>query len=278
MRVLLIENDRTVAGAVARTIQKADLRCELAEEPEAEQLLRDGEQNFEDYDAVLVGRVSQPEALIGRIRRSAGRAIMVSLLEHRCVTSTINHLRAGADDVLVKPVNAQEIEARLHAVRRRFHGHTSPEIQVGRLTVYLDGRDPAVDGRRLRLSHREHAIFSVLALNVGRVISKEKIYEAVYALSGSDPLDKVIDVYICKLRKKLAEATGGEKYIETVYGRGYKFEAPEAGAEGEEAMEPGSVVSPPSIISKGQPAIGVEALILETHSMGNKDGLRAVFF
>lgn len=227
MRVLLIENDRTVAGAVARTIERADLRCEIAQEDEADSLLSEAEHGFDNYDAVLVGTVGAPEALIGRIRRTARQAILVSLLDRRCVASTIGHLGAGADDVLVKPVNAQEIEARLHAVRRRSHGHTSPELTVGRLTVFLDGRDPMVDGRRLRLSHREHAIFSVLALNVGRVVSKEKIYEAVYSLSGSDPLDKVIDVYICKLRKKLAEATGGDKYIETVYGRGYKFEAPE---------------------------------------------------
>lgn len=242
MRVLLIENDQTVAGAVARTIERANLRCEVARELDAEGLLQEGAHGFDDYDAILVGDVTNPDNLIGRLRRTVGQTILTSLLERRCVATTITHLRAGADDVLVKPVNAQEIEARLHAVRRRSHGHSSPELQVGRLTVYLDGRDPAVDGRRLRLSHREHAIFSVLALNVGRVISKEKIYEAVYSLSGSDPLDKVIDVYICKLRKKIAEATNGDRYIETVYGRGYKFEAPEAADDDLPAPRPRPMV------------------------------------
>lgn len=228
MRVLLVENDRIIAGAIARAVAKAGIRCEEMAEAQAEALMESGEQELAEYDAILVGGTTGAEQFLARLRREVGQAILVSLLDHRCANTTIQHLRAGADDVVVKPVNPQEVEARLHAVRRRTHGHSSPELKVGRLTVYLDGRDPCVDGQRLRLSHREHAIFSMLALNVGRVVSKEKIYESVYALSGSDPLDKVIDVYICKLRKKIAEATGGDKYIETVYGRGYKFEAPEA--------------------------------------------------
>ncbi|MFC7335259.1 response regulator transcription factor [Rhodocista pekingensis] len=226
MRILLIENERLIAAALHREIGKAGLRCELSDEADAIRLMQEGDDSFADYDAILVGTVSNGGGLVSQLRRCSGHTIIIGLLGHRCVTSTIAYLRSGADDVLVKPINALEFEARLHAVRRRAHGHSSSELRVGRLTVYLDGRDPAVDGQRLRLSHREHAIFSVLALNVGRVVSKEKIYETVYGLTGSDPLDKVIDVYICKLRKKLAEATGGDRYIETVYGRGYKFEAP----------------------------------------------------
>ncbi|WP_114392750.1 response regulator transcription factor [Oleisolibacter albus] len=241
MRVLLIENDRTIAGAISRAVARVGVRCELQSQPEIESLIADKDGNLENYDAILVGGVSTADVFVARLRATVGQTIIVSLLDHRCVASTVQHLRAGADDVLVKPINPQEIEARLHAVRRRTHGHSSPELSVGRLTVYLDGRDPSVDGRRLRLSHREHAIFSVLALNVGRVVSKEKIYESVYTLSGSDPLDKVIDVYICKLRKKIAEATGGDKYIETVYGRGYKFEAP---TEDERDVTPAAFLQP----------------------------------
>lgn len=226
MRVMLIENDQIIAGAISRAVGRVGVRCEQQTQKAVEAMITDRDGSLENYDAILVGNVTMGESFISGLRATVGQKIIVSLLDHRCVNSTIQHLRAGADDVLVKPINPQEIEARLHAVRRRTHGHSSPELTVGRLTVFLDGRDPMVDGLRLRLSHREHAIFSVLALNVGRVVSKEKIYESVYTLSGSDPLDKVIDVYICKLRKKIAEATGGEKYIETVYGRGYKFEAP----------------------------------------------------
>lgn len=245
MRVLLIENDQTIAGAISRAIGRVGVRCEQQTQDSVETFIAEKDGSLENYDAILVSSAAGPEAFIARLRAVVGPVIIVSLLAHRCVTSTIQHLRAGADDVLVKPINPQEIEARLHAVRRRAHGHSSPELTVGRLTVFLDGRDPAVDGQRLRLSHREHAIFSVLALNVGRVVSKEKIYETVYTLSGSDPLDKVIDVYICKLRKKIAEATGGDKYIETVYGRGYKFEAPSE--DERDAGEPAMIKSVPAI-------------------------------
>lgn len=227
MRVLIIEGDRTIASAVARELAKSKLRCEPMVEPDAGRLLSEGD-GLEQFDAVAIGTVRDAAGWIAQLRRAPKAPIVLSLLERRCSQTAVQHLQAGADDVLIKPVHGAEVEARLQAVRRRSHGHVASEVQVGRLTVYLDGRDPCVDGKRLRLSHREHAIFSVLALNVGKVVPKERIYELVYGLSGSDPLDKVIDVYICKLRKKLAESTGGEKYIETVYGRGYKFDAPAA--------------------------------------------------
>jgi two-component system cell cycle response regulator CtrA len=178
------------------------------------------------HKAVIVGSVEDPSGCVSLLRRSEFNAVVLCLLDRRCSTTSVNILRSGADDVLVKPVVGAEICARIEVAYRRAHGLTSNALPVGRLTVFLDGRDPEVDGERLRLSQREHAILSVLALNHRRVVSKEHIYEAVYGLSGLEPLDKVIDVYICKLRKKIATATGGGRYIETVYGRGFKLEAP----------------------------------------------------
>ena len=225
MRVLLIEQDSGIAAAIARELKKAKVDPEIAGQGEADVLAGGSAKVLDDYDAVVIGTVSDQVGEVARLRRNQVNCAVICLLDHRCTASTIELLRSGADDVLVKPVNGAEMRARMEAARRRAHGHNTNAVAVGRLTVYLDGRDPEVEGERLRLSHREHAIFTVLALNHRRVVSKERIYEAVYGLSGSDPLDKVIDVYICKLRKKITQATGG-KYIETVYGRGYKLEAP----------------------------------------------------
>ena len=230
MRIYLAEQNPEIAEALARELKKSKLGCEVATPAAMVDLLNQSRTSFDDFDAVIIGGAEggadAVAAQIATLRRNGITAVAICLLDFRCVATTVALLRAGADDVLVKPINSAEIAARIEATRRRAHGHATAEITVGRLTAYLDGRDPEVDGRRLRLSHREHAIFTVLALNLGRVVSKERIYESVYGLSDSDPLDKVIDVYICKLRKKIAETTDGGKYIETVYGRGYKLEAP----------------------------------------------------
>ncbi|HEV7372726.1 response regulator transcription factor [Arenibaculum sp.] len=225
MRVLLIEQDSGIAAAVARELKKTRIDLEITECADTDGLGAGSSGTLDDYDAVVVGGIPDQADQISALRQGGVNSAIVCLLDFRCTASTIELLRNGADDVLVKPINGGEIRARIEAARRRAHGHNTNALTIGRVTAYLDGRDPEVDGVRLRLSHREHAIFTVLALNHRRVVSKERIYEAVYGLSGSDPLDKVIDVYICKLRKKLGQAAGG-KYIETVYGRGYKLEAP----------------------------------------------------
>ncbi|HSK41793.1 MAG TPA: response regulator transcription factor [Arenibaculum sp.] len=225
MRVLLLEQDSGIAGAVARELKKTKIELEVSAGIEIDGLDSGPSGTQDDCDAVVIGGVPDQAEQVAALRRNGVNCAIICLLDFRCTASTIELLRTGADDVLVKPINGAEIRARIEAARRRAHGHSTNLISIGRLTAYLDGRDPEVDGERLRLSHREHAIFTVLALNHRRVVSKERIYEAVYGLSGSDPLDKVIDVYICKLRKKISQTAGG-KYIETVYGRGYKLEAP----------------------------------------------------
>ena len=99
---------------------------------------------------------------------------------------------------------------------------------VGELTAFFDGSDPIVSGSRIKLSKREHSVFQHLALNSNKVISKDAIYDSIYGASIDQPFDKVIDVYICKLRKKFAKAAdSGWQYIETVHGRGYKLTTPE---------------------------------------------------
>lgn len=226
MRALLIEPDDGIAAAIGRQLDGARIKHDRADTaaPQDPMTILDGEPDA--YDAVVIGGVEGAASLVSGMRNQGVQAVVLCLIERRCTPTTVELLRAGADDVLVKPVASAEIRARIEATRRRAHGFTTNAVRAGRLTVFLDGRDPEVDGVRLKLSQREHAILGVLALNHRRFVSKECIYEAVYGLSGSDPIDKVIDVYICKLRKKIAGSTGGGKYIETVYGRGYKFEAP----------------------------------------------------
>jgi len=169
-----------------------------------------------------------------RALRAAGCANPVLVMrDFRNSRDTAHILDVGADDDIVIPIKGLELRSRINSVIRRAHGHAAESVVVGEVTAYFDGRDPEIAGRRVKLSRREHAIFQHLALNANRVISKAAIYDAVYGMADDQPFDKVIDVYICKIRKKIDEAsTGGHRYIETVYGRGYKF-APEEQPAGE---------------------------------------------
>ncbi len=177
---------------------------------------------------VLLGESARVRDYI-RALRSAGCANPILVLKNfRNARETSEMLNIGADDVMVYPIRGAEVLSRTNSVVRRLCGHAADSVVVGELTAYFDGRDPVVSGNRIKLSKREHSVFQHLALNPNRVISKDAIYDAVYGTSIDQPFDKVIDVYICKLRKKFATASEvGWQYIETVHGRGYKLSMPE---------------------------------------------------
>jgi two-component system, cell cycle response regulator CtrA len=185
--------------------------------------------------------ISHDEKTIEYIKliRNAGLTnplmVMIDLKNSATAAQLINE---GADDVMTRPFKGIEIHARLNGINRRSHGIASPSVRIGEIVAYFDGRDPEVNGQRMRLSKREHSIFEHLALHHGKVISKENIYSAVYGMSDNPPWDKVIDVYICKLRAKIRSLVSpGDIYIETVYGRGYKLDAPDASKTGPKLIE-----------------------------------------
>jgi len=234
MRILIVEPREAVANALISGLSRLKAGCETIEPRDLIELFERDDADGSEC-AVVIGGVEDAVAQLSDVRQHNFEGAVVALLDQRSSETAIRLLGAGADDVMVKPVNAAELYARLQAVRRRSHGHSAGMLHLGQLTVYFDGRDPEVAGQRVKLSHREHAIFTHLALQAGKVVSKNSVYEAVYGMMDSQPFDKVIDVYICKLRKKLSRATGGEQYIETVYGRGYKLDKPERLMDGPEA-------------------------------------------
>lgn len=165
---------------------------------------------------------------IAQLRGAGCRNPIMVMRDFRNARAAAQTLDQGADDDVVIPLKGVELRSRINSIIRRAHGHAAQSICIGEVTAYFDGRDPEVAGRRVFLSGREHAIFQYLALNASKVISKAAIYDAIYGLAEEQPFDKVIDVYICKIRKKIdAAACSGHKYIETVHGRGYKMSAPD---------------------------------------------------
>ena len=137
----------------------------------------------------------------------------------------IKGLGVGADDYLTKPFDKRELIARIQAVVRRSRGHSDSIVKTGKLTVNLDTRRVEVDGQPLRLTRKEYGVLELLSLRKGTTLTKEVFLNHLYG-GMDEPEQKIIDVFVCKLRKKLTATTGGENYIETVWGRGYALRDP----------------------------------------------------
>jgi two-component system, cell cycle response regulator CtrA len=105
------------------------------------------------------------------------------------------------------------------------HAENDHVVHTGKLSVDLSTRAVSVDGRRLKLTRKEYAILELLSLRKGTTLSKEMILNHLYG-GADEPEIKIIDVFVCYLRKKLTQATGGEHYVETVWGRGYVLRDP----------------------------------------------------
>jgi two-component system cell cycle response regulator CtrA len=131
----------------------------------------------------------------------------------------------GADDYMTKPFHREELVARIHAIIRRSKGHAQSTIRTGSVTVNLDDKTVDVEGRTVHLTGKEYQMFELLSLRKGTTLTKEMFLNHLYG-GMDEPELKIIDVFICKLRKKLSEATGGQNYIETVWGRGYVLRDP----------------------------------------------------
>ena len=226
MRVLLVEDDAGVARSIELMLKVEDMyvyRTDLGEEG-----VDLGK--IYDYDIILLDLtlpdISGYEVLRSlRLAKVATPVLILSGLAS--IEDKIKGLGLGADDYLSKPFHKDELVARIHALVRRSKGHAESVIAVGDLIVDLEARSVKLNGQKLHLTGKEYQILALLALRQGSTLTKETFLNNLYGdVDVDEPEPKIIDVYICKLRKKLANASGGMDYIETVWGRGYALREP----------------------------------------------------
>jgi two-component system cell cycle response regulator CtrA len=142
------------------------------------------------------------------------------------IEDKVRGLGFGADDYMTKPFHKSELVARIHAIVRRSRGHAQSVINTGDLCVNLDSKTVEIQGSRVHLTSKEYQMLELLAMRKGSTLTKEMFLGHLYG-GMDEPEMKIIDVFICKLRKKLASASGGADYIETVWGRGYVMREPQ---------------------------------------------------
>jgi two-component system cell cycle response regulator CtrA len=224
MRVLLVEDDPTTSKSIEMMLTNANFNVYATDL---------GEEGIDlaklyDYDLILLD-LNLPDMdgheVLRQLRVAKIKTPILILSGKDAAEDKVKGFGFGADDYLTKPFHREELVARIHAIVRRSKGHAQSVIETGRINVNLDAKTVDVRGVPVHLTGKEYQMLELLSLRKGTTLTKEMFLNHLYG-GMDEPELKIIDVFICKLRKKLSEATGGESYIETVWGRGYVLRDP----------------------------------------------------
>ena len=226
MRILLVEDDPTTSRSIELMLTHANLNVYCTD------LGEDGIDlaKLYDYDLILLD-LNLPDIsgheVLRQLRLAKVETPILILSGSDDTESKLKGFGFGADDYMTKPFHREELVARIHAIIRRSKGHSQSIIRTGRVNVNLDAKTVDVDAKTVHLTGKEYQMLELLSLRKGTTLTKEMFLNHLYG-GMDEPELKIIDVFICKLRKKLAEATGGDNHIETVWGRGYVLRDPVA--------------------------------------------------
>lgn len=234
MRILLVEDDRNTARAIELMLNAANYTVFLADTgEEAIDLAK-----LYDYDLMLLD-LGLPDMngmeVLRHLRLARINTPILILTGSDDTESKLRGFGFGADDYMTKPFNREELQARVQAIIRRSQGHSQATIHIGDLVLNLDARSVEIRGKPLNLTGKEYLILELLVLRKGTTLTKEAFLNHVYG-GMDEPEAKIIDVFICKLRKKLSDASVSENLIETVWGRGYVLRDPGATKDKQRAI------------------------------------------
>jgi two-component system cell cycle response regulator CtrA len=225
MRVLLIEDDSATAQSIELMLKSEGFNVYTTDL---------GEEGIDlgkiyDYDLILLD-LNLPDMsgldVLRQLRVAKINTPIMILSGTAEIDTKVKSFGGGADDYMTKPFHKDELVARIHAVVRRSKGHAQSVIRTGDIVVNLDAKTVEVNANRVHLTGKEYQMLELLSLRKGTTLTKEMFLNHLYG-GMDEPELKIIDVFICKLRKKLATATMGAHYIETVWGRGYVLRDPQ---------------------------------------------------
>ena len=224
MRVLLIEDDPNAAKAIEMMLAAASYTIfRTATGEEGIDLAK-----LYDYDLILLD-LDLPDMngmeVLRHLRLARVDTPVLILTGSDDTESKLRGFGFGADDYMTKPFNREELQARIQAIIRRSKGPSHKLIRIGDIVVNLDTHSVEVNGKPLHLTGKEYQILELLSLRKGTTLTKEAFLNHIYG-GMDEPELKIIDVFVCKLRKKLSDALGGINLIETVWGRGYVLREP----------------------------------------------------
>lgn len=239
MRVLLIEDDRATAQSMDLMLKSEGFNVYWTGL---------GEEGLDlgklyDYDIILLD-LNLPDIpgfdVLRSLRLAKIETPVMIVSGNADVDNKVRGLGLGADDYMTKPFHKDEMIARIHAIVRRSKGHAQSIIKIGNVAVNLDTKRVKVNGEPLHLTGREYQMMELLSLRKGTTLTKEMLLNHLYG-GMDEPELKIIDVFICKLRKKIAKKNGGQHHIHTVWGCGYAL-------RDEEAPESNRYDSPPLVV------------------------------
>jgi two-component system, OmpR family, response regulator TctD len=220
MRLLLVEDSLKLAAWLGKALQQHGFAVDTTHDgAEADSLLR-----TERYDAIVLD-LSLPSmdglTVLQRLRDRGSSTPVIVLTARGELEDRVRGLNLGADDYLAKPFELSELEARLQAVIRRANGLSVGQVSLGPLRYESSGRIFSLNGQRLVLRPKEHAVLEVLLTRAGRAVSKSQLYEHVFSIDATTGQD-VVEIYIHRLRKQLQDSGVA---IVTLRGLGYVLEA-----------------------------------------------------
>ena len=225
MRVLLVEDDYAISQSIEVMLKKEGMIVDTTD------LGEDGLEigKLYDYDIIILD-LMLPDIngyeVLQRLRSAKVKTPVLILSSLSTPDEKIKGLTTGADDYLTKPFNKGELVARIRAIIRRRNDLADSIIKTGDIEVNFSTQTVTVKGKPLHLTGKEYGIMELLSVRKGSTLNKDQFLNHLYG-GIDEPELKIIDVFICKLRKKLEEASGGKNYIETVWGRGYVLRDPD---------------------------------------------------
>jgi two-component system cell cycle response regulator CtrA len=232
MRVLLVDDDPMVLKTTSISLANSGgIVCDC---------VSSGSRAYQnalkyDYDMILLD-LSLPDIngyeILSKLRASRVKTPIMIISGNTAIDSKANCLDNGADDYIVKPYDYGELISRIKAIHRRFRGKANSVVKIGDLVINFDDRMVTIKDQRIELTPTEYSVLELLAIKKGTILSKRifinHLYPNITKKQNMDKKrDKIVDVFICKLRNKL-KSIGGREYISTMWGRGYTLQDEES--------------------------------------------------